>query len=196
MQPAMMVEDHPVHHRLTGLHAGGGYRLPGLAEEGATPEQMLAALGEYVAWLGTLDLGIKVNHPLQSIELLPADTTGHGVECIDLHDALRLRFQLTHEEAELACVLLKDPTPPLQPASSACIAATFFGIELVQTMWEVLSRLAQIGSFHAGRPGKSPSIHTVAPTGSSEPDNAENCDRQSALLDPKAFFQCSSSPGS
>lgn len=61
-------------------------------------------------------------------------------------------------------------------------------------MWEVLSRFAQIGSFHAGRPGKSPSIHTVAPTGSSEPDNAENCDRQSALLDPKAFFQCSSSP--
>ena len=100
-----------------GLRAGGGYRLPGLAEEGATLEQTLAALGEYVAWLGTLDLGIKVNHPLQSIELLPADTTGHGVECLDLHDALRLRFQLTHEEAELACVLLKDPAPPLQPAS-------------------------------------------------------------------------------
>lgn len=100
-----------------GLRAGGGYQLPGLAGE-APLEQTLAALGEYVAWLGTLDLGIKVNHPLQSIELLPADTTGHGVECIDLHDALRLRFQLTHEEAELACVLLKDPAPPLPPVCS------------------------------------------------------------------------------
>ena len=111
----------PVFRAITataGLRSGGGYRLPGLAEEGATLEQTLAALGEYVAWLGTLDLGIKVNHPLQSIELLPADTTGHGVECIDLHDALRLRFQLTHDEAELACVLLKDPAPSLQQAAS------------------------------------------------------------------------------
>ena len=100
-----------------GLRAGGGYRLPGLAEEGATLEQTLAALGEYVAWLGTLDLGIKVNHPLQSIELLPAGASAHGEECIDLHEALRLRFQLTREEAELACVLLKDPAPPLPPVS-------------------------------------------------------------------------------
>ena len=99
-----------------GLRGSDGFQLPGLAE-GASREQTLMALGEYVACLGTLDLGIKVNHPLQSIELLPADTTGHGVECLDLHDALRLRFQLTHEEAELACVLLKDPAPPLQPAS-------------------------------------------------------------------------------
>ena len=98
-----------------GLRGSDGFQLPGLAE-GASREQTLMALGEYVAWLGTLDLGIKVNHPLQSIELLPAGASAHGEECIDLHEALRLRFQLTREEAELACVLLKEP-PPLQPLS-------------------------------------------------------------------------------
>ena len=100
-----------------GLRGNDGYQLPGLAQN-ASSEQVFAALGEYVAWLGTLDLGIKVNQPLQSIELLPAGMDGHGVECIDLHDALRLRFQLTHDEAELACVLLKDPAPSLQQAAS------------------------------------------------------------------------------
>ena len=99
-----------------GLRGSDGFQLPGLAE-GASREQTLMALGEYVAWLGTLDLGIKVNHPLQSIELLPAGASAHGEECIDLHEALRLRFQLTREEAELACVLLKDPAPPLPPVS-------------------------------------------------------------------------------
>ena len=98
-----------------GLRGSEGFQLPGLAE-GASREQTLMALGEYVAWLGTLDLGIKVNHPLRSIELLPGDADAHGEECIDLHEALRLRFQLTREEAELACVLLKEP-PPLQPLS-------------------------------------------------------------------------------
>ena len=99
------------------LRGSEGYQLPGLAG-GVSPEQTLKALEEYVAWLGTLDLGIKVNHPLQSIGLLPANATGHGVACMDLHDALRLQFQLTREEAELACLLLNDPEPPLQPAAS------------------------------------------------------------------------------
>ena len=102
-----------------GLRGNEGYQLPGLAE-GASPEQTLKTLAEYVAWLGTLGLGIKVNHPLQSIELLPVEATVHGVECLDLHDALRLQFQLTREEAELACLLLNHPeSHPQHVASDA-----------------------------------------------------------------------------
>ena len=35
-----------------------------------------------------------------------------------LHDALRLRFQLTHDEGELACMLVKEPVPLRQRASN------------------------------------------------------------------------------
>ena len=75
---------------------------------------MLAALEDYVAWLSTLDLGVQVNYPIESLHLLHRPTEGHGLKCASLHDALRHEFLLDAAEAELACLLLQKSYLPVE----------------------------------------------------------------------------------
>jgi hypothetical protein len=101
---------------------------------------MLAALEDYVAWLYTLDLGIHVNHPIESLQLLHTRTQGHGAKCADLHEALRLEFALDHHEAELACLLLQKRHLPIAGA----------GVHTPETQSPASFRtlLAKTGSLH------------------------------------------------
>lgn len=90
----------------------GSFCLPSPYET-IEPARMLAALEDYIAWLSTLDLGVQVNYPVESLYLLHQPTEGHGLKCAGLHDALRQEFSLDAAEAELACLLLQKSHLPV-----------------------------------------------------------------------------------
>jgi hypothetical protein len=93
----------------------GSFCLPS-PYEAVEPASMLEALQDYLAWLSTLDLGVHVNYPIESLDLLHQHNAGHGAKCASLHDALRIEFSLGPEEVGLACLLLQKQHLPIAGA--------------------------------------------------------------------------------
>ena len=127
----------------------GSFCLPSPYET-IEPARMLAALEDYIAWLSTLDLGVQVNYPVESLYLLHQPTEGHGLKCAGLHDALRQEFSLDPAEVELACVLLQKSHLPvagagvhapetLSPASLRTLLAKTGSLHLVDLMQRLAS---------------------------------------------------------
>lgn len=127
----------------------GSFCLPS-PYEAIEPARMLAALEDYIAWLSTLDLGVQVNYPVESLYLLHQPTEGHGLKCASLHDALRQEFLLDAAEAELACLLLQKSHLPVvgtgvhapdsvSPASLRTLLAKTGSLHLVDLMQRLAS---------------------------------------------------------
>jgi hypothetical protein len=141
-----------LHHAISATAAvleDGSFCLPSPYET-MEPGSMLAALEDYVAWLSTLDLGVQVNYPVESLYLLHKPTEGHGLKCASLHDALRLEFSLDPAEVELACVLLQKRHLPVagagvhapethSPASLRTLLAKTGSLHLVDLMQRLAS---------------------------------------------------------
>lgn len=127
----------------------GSFCLPS-PYEAVEPAKMMEALEDYLAWLSTLDLGIHVNYPIESLDLLHQRNEGHGAKCASLHDALRIEFALDPAEAELACLLLQKQHLPIAgagvhaphavpPASLRTLLAKTGSMHLVDLMQRLAS---------------------------------------------------------
>lgn len=127
----------------------GSLWLPDVSATSA-PETTIAALIDYIAWLATLDLGVQVNYPVESLHLPHLRTETHGLKCAGLHHALRMEFALDPAEAELACLLLQKRHLPiacagvhaqdtLSPASLRILLAKTGSLHLVDLMQRLAS---------------------------------------------------------
>ena len=115
----------------------GSFWVPDIPEPSAH-ETTIAALIDYLAWLATLDMGIQVNYPVESLHLPHLRTDIHGLKCASLHEALRLEFALDPAETELACLLLQKRYLPMEDA----------GVHAPETPSSFRTLLAKTGSQH------------------------------------------------